>query len=88
MATLMIRNLDETTKANLRIQAARNGISMEEEARKLLRKAVNPPVPSEGLGTRLQRRFGTFGGVEMEKALETSRLPDRPLPDFTEDEGQ
>jgi len=84
MATLMIRNLDETTKANIRLQAARHGISMEEEARQLLRKAVNPTVPSEGLGTRLQRRFGALGGVE----LETSQLPDRPLPDFTEVDGQ
>jgi plasmid stability protein len=88
MATLMIRNLDETTKANLRLQAARHGISMEEEARQLLRKAVNPAVPSEGLGTRLQRRFGALGGVEMEEVLETSRLPDRPLPDFPEVDGQ
>jgi len=84
MATLMIRNLDETTKANIRLQAARHGISMEEEARQLLRKAVNPAVPSEGLGTRLQRRFGALGGVE----LATSQLPDRPLPDFTEVDGQ
>jgi len=84
MATLMIRNLDETTKTNLRLQAARHGISMEEEARQLLRKAVNPSVPNEGLGTRLQRRFGALGGLEME----TSRMPDRPLPDFAEVDGQ
>ena len=80
MATIMIRNLDETTKANLRLQAARHRISMEEEARLLLRKALNPAVPSEGLGIRLQRRFGAFGGVE----LQSSPLSDLPLPDFTE----
>lgn len=84
MATIMIRNLDETTKTNLRLQAARHGISMEEEARQLLRKAVNQVAPSEGLGTRLQRRFGALGGVE----LETARLPDRPPPDYTEADGQ
>jgi plasmid stability protein len=33
MATLTIRNLDERTKAQLRIRAARHGRSMEEEAR-------------------------------------------------------
>ncbi len=84
MATIMIRNLDETTKTNLRLQAARHGISMEEEARRVLRNAVNPAAPSEGLGTRLQRRFGALGGVE----LETVRLPDRPLSDFTEADGE
>ncbi len=84
MATIMIRNLDEATKANLRLQAARHGRSMEEEARQILRLAVNPATPSEGLGTRLQRRFGTLGGVE----LETTHLPDRPLPDFAEAGGQ
>jgi plasmid stability protein len=84
MATIMIRNLDETTKTNLRLQAARHGISMEEEARQLLRKAVNPAAPSGGLGTRLQRRFSTLGGVD----LETVRLPDRSLPDFTEADEQ
>ena len=30
MATIMIRNLDEATKLNLRLQAARHGLSMEE----------------------------------------------------------
>lgn len=80
MATIMIRNLDEATKANLRLQAARHGLSMEEEARQILRKAVNPAPPGEGLGTRLQRRFGALGAVE----LEAARLPDRALPDFSE----
>ncbi|MDP2828249.1 MAG: plasmid stabilization protein [Sulfuricellaceae bacterium] len=84
MATIMIRNLDEATKANLRIQAARHGHSMEEEARHILRVAVNPAVSSEALGTRLQRRFGALGSVE----LESIALPDRPLPDFAEGDGQ
>ena len=84
MATIMIRNLDEATKANLRLQAARHGRSMEEEARQILRHAVNRAEPSEGLGTRLQRRFGALGGVK----LEPTGLPDRPLPDFAEGDGQ
>lgn len=79
MATLMIRNLDDATKANLRLQAARHGHSMEEEARQILRQAVNPAAPGVGLGTRMQRRFGALGGVE----LEPTRLPDRAPPDFT-----
>lgn len=84
MATIMIRNLDEATKANLRMQAAHHGHSMEEEARQILRMAVNTATPGEGLGTRLQRRFGALGGVE----LEPTRLPDRPLPKLVEGDGQ
>lgn len=84
MATIMIRNLDEATKANLRLQAARHGHSMEEEARQILRVAVQTTMTGEGLGTRLQRRFAALGGVE----LEPTGLTDRPLPDFAGDNGQ
>jgi plasmid stability protein len=40
MTTLTIRNLDEHTKEQLRIQATRHGRSMEEEARTILRSAL------------------------------------------------
>ena len=39
MASITIRNLDEATKQSLRERAARNGRSMEEEVRLLLRAA-------------------------------------------------
>ena len=42
MATLTIRNLDDKTKQALRIRAARNGHSMEEEARTLLGQGTRP----------------------------------------------
>ncbi|MCI5077686.1 hypothetical protein [Oricola sp.] len=41
MATLTIRNLDDQVKQALREQAARHGVSMEEEVRTLLTKAVS-----------------------------------------------
>ena len=41
VASLTIRNLDDATKAQLRLQAARHGRSMEEEARTILREAVS-----------------------------------------------
>lgn len=37
MAVLTIRNLDDHTKNALRVRAARHGVSMEEEARRILR---------------------------------------------------
>lgn len=42
MASITIRNLDEATKQALRERAARNGRSMEEEARILLGSGVEP----------------------------------------------
>ena len=40
MATMTIRNLDDELKARLRLRAARHGQSMEEEARSILRSAL------------------------------------------------
>ncbi len=40
MSALTIRNLDDDTKQALRMQAARKGVSLEEEVRSLLRKAA------------------------------------------------
>ena len=40
MASITIRNLDDEVKTRLRVRAAGNGRSMEEEARRILRDAV------------------------------------------------
>lgn len=67
MGTLTIRNLDDSVKARLRVQAAQHGRSMEEEARTILAKALpETPPKTEGLGTAIRRRFAPLGGVELE----------------------
>jgi plasmid stability protein len=43
MPSLTIRNLDGEVKARLRVRAARNGRSMEAEAREVLAAAVSEP---------------------------------------------
>lgn len=84
MAALTIRNLDETTKLELRRKAAANDRSMEEEARLALRSWVkSKPQPEEGLATRIRRHVEKFGGVELEIP---PRGPARPLPDIFNDE--
>jgi plasmid stability protein len=40
MASLTIRNLDDEIKQGLRYRAATNGVSMEQEARAILRDAI------------------------------------------------
>ncbi|MFQ6539765.1 MULTISPECIES: FitA-like ribbon-helix-helix domain-containing protein [Aphanothece] len=69
MTTLTIRNLDEHTTAQLRIQAARHCRSMEEEARTILRSALEarqPVAGGQGLGRRIHEHFAQLGGVELE----------------------
>jgi antitoxin FitA len=41
MASIIIRDIDEKLKAKLRIQAARHGRSIEDEARDILRAALS-----------------------------------------------
>lgn len=66
MASITIRNLEDDLKARLRVQAARHGRSMEDEARVILRKAV--AAPSEGasdsraLLARIRKRVDEMGG--------------------------
>lgn len=62
MATLMIRGLDETVKARLRVRAAHNGRSMEAEARAILGTALAEPV-ARGLGSRIRQRFADFDDI-------------------------
>ena len=66
MASITIRRLPENTKRRLRIRAARNGRSMEQEARELLEAGLARTEPkSENLGEIIHRRFAALGGVDL-----------------------
>ncbi len=81
MAMLTIRNIDESLKAKLKIMAAEQGVSMEEQTRRILRDAVLiKPKNQKGLGTRIHDRFVDIGGVDL--AL-PKRSPARQAPDFS-----
>ncbi|HZY51846.1 MAG TPA: Arc family DNA-binding protein [Reyranella sp.] len=47
MSQLTIRGIDDTLKRQLRVRAAENGRSMEEEVRQILRHALDLPSPEE-----------------------------------------
>ena len=66
MASITIRNLDDGVKSRLRVRAATNGRSMEEEARIILREAVERETSERGLGTKLHELFKPFRGVKLE----------------------
>jgi len=76
MATIVIRNLDETIKRRLQVRAALNGRSMEAEARAALTGLLKEPPTDEaltakarrdreGLGTAIHNRFAALGGVDL-----------------------
>jgi plasmid stability protein len=56
MASLTIRNLEEDAKERLRVRAAQNGRSMEEEARAILRATVAGATAAD-LWTRSRALF-------------------------------
>ncbi len=60
MSTLTVRNLDDDLKTQLRVRAARNGRSMEAEAREILRTSLSAE-PRTGLGTQIHNRFAGLG---------------------------
>jgi plasmid stability protein len=80
MATLTIRDLDESLKQSLRVRAAHAKRSMEEEARQILRAALLPaPEPQAGLAQRVRARFAGLGDIQLPLA---EREPVRPPPGF------
>lgn len=80
MTSITIRNLDESLKRRLRVQAASHGRSMEDEARDILRTALNQePAPPANLAAAIRARFAPLGGVDLPEA---PREPMREPPDF------
>ncbi|MDH5675379.1 MAG: hypothetical protein OEZ06_24875 [Myxococcales bacterium] len=82
MGSITIRNLDDETKARLRLQAARHQRSMEEEARNLLREALlRPEQAPRSLADLARERFAPLGGLVLELPLrQPMREPPEPEP--------
>jgi plasmid stability protein len=69
VASITIRNLDDRLKARLRVRAARNGRSMEDEAREIMRQVLaGADAAPRNLASSIRRRFSKLGGVELELA--------------------
>lgn len=66
MATLTIRNLEDALKSRLRMRAAARNRSMEEEARQILRAALQESsLPATDLGARIRARFAGLGDIKL-----------------------
>jgi plasmid stability protein len=80
MATLTIRDLDESLKRSLRMRAASRNRSMEEEARQILRAALlETAAPAKDMTARIRARFAGLGDIEL---VIPEREPVRVPPTF------
>jgi len=76
MASITVRNLQTDTKRKLKIRAAMNGRSMEQETREILKSALAQTSKKKtNVAERIREIFGPLGGVELE------RLPRELIPD-------
>ena len=72
MPSLSVRKVDEKTMRQLRMQAAKHGVSMEEEVRQIIKRSVSTP---EDLGDLAVRLFcSAYSGEEL-------NLPEREIHD-------
>jgi len=82
MASMTIRNIDDSLKERLRVRAAQHGHSMEEEARIILRRAVGG-ITGPALWDLSRKLFDGDQGVELDAA---PRESDRDALSFDEAE--
>ena len=83
MASLVVRNMEESVKARLRMRAAKNGHSMEEEVRHILKDAVDRDPP-QNLADLALEIFGSKHGIEFDipKIIENREPPRFEAADF------
>ena len=66
MASIIVRNLEEGLKHRLKVRAAENGRSMEQEAREILKGELNKPEDQPAnLAEAIRKIFEPLGGVEL-----------------------
>ena len=67
MVSIIMCNVDEGMERPLRIRAAENGRTMEQEACGILRAVLDEDIaPTKNLGTAIHELFKPLGGVELE----------------------
>ena len=80
MSSITIRNRDDSLKANLRLRAARHGLSMEQEVRNILQTTLSAEsglTPGLSFAQRIIQRFRGLGG---EALAVPERQEARPAP--------
>lgn len=78
MASLSVRKLDDNVYEQLRIRAAKHGVSMEEEVRQIICQVVKAP---DKISEVFRKYFGHENGVDLE--ISEHQKPHNPM-DFNE----
>jgi plasmid stability protein len=79
MASITIRNLDDSLKTKLRLQSAQHGCSMEAEVRNILRQVLLPSAAPSDFANRVHQRFA---GLKVESLPIPARQEVRTPPDM------
>lgn len=79
MASITIRNIDESLKSKLRLQSAQHGCSMEAEVRNILRQALLPSAAPVDFADRIHQRFA---GLKADSLPIPARQDVRTPPDM------
>lgn len=79
MASITIRNLDDEIKQQLRVRAAEQGRSMEEEVRDILRRVMSESSPPRDMALSIRNRIADADRINLEIP---EREAMRPLPEF------
>ena len=66
MVSITVRDIDDDVKTRLRVRAAANSRSMEEEARSILRDAVGRKPAPRNLASIIRAHFGPSNGADLE----------------------
>jgi plasmid stability protein len=86
MAQILVRKLDARIKTRLQSRAKRNGRSMEEEVREILRDALREDrAPKRGLGSEIVALF-SGQGIGLEDGEEIPEWRGYPLEPIKFDE--
>ena len=72
MANLSVRRIEDEIYEQLRVRAATHGVSMEEEVRRILRRAVSAP---EKMGDLALYHFGSEHGIDLQIPSRDSHEP-------------
>ena len=82
MASITVRNLDESVEYSLRERAARHGWSMEQEIKQIFQQTVAPEQAEQiSFAERVNQRFAI---LKVERLPLASRQATRTPPDFGE----